>query len=291
MNTLLLGTLQAPSKYKEYIEYIQQLQNEGLVYRKEIVDDLIDRFLEVVDDNYHIKELYTRKKVLVSGVPESDEISAMIVAMQNAANSSESVISAQNSNADSWHRINSSLDSAESNSYVLEMGDTSQLEVVEQTADAAMNLSRNKAEKTSPLLEAEGKSFIEINDDGKEHKIAHTQDNHRSKSEADVSSMHADALNGTHTGESKKEEIPLESGLPEHSSLNSNSIAKYLAAARTIKTPHDPTHLQQAANKKHLANSQLLKIKEEFSEISAYAISILLIMAQIEDLLCEETKQ
>ncbi|KAI5191039.1 hypothetical protein NECID01_1269 [Nematocida sp. AWRm77] len=61
MHTLLLGRLEIPAKYRKYIAYIQTLQNEGTVYEKSVVDGLIGRFIEIANDNQHIKDLYARK--------------------------------------------------------------------------------------------------------------------------------------------------------------------------------------------------------------------------------------
>lgn len=80
MQTLLLGALSFPSKYKNYITYLQKLQGEGKVYEKAIVDDLINRFIEIANDNYHIKEAHRRKKEDVIAL--EDRVSEIIASMQ-----------------------------------------------------------------------------------------------------------------------------------------------------------------------------------------------------------------
>lgn len=73
MHTLLLGQLAAPAKYRKYIAYLQGLQNEGRVYDRQVVDGLIDRFIEIANDNQHIKDLHAKKSGLGGAHPLSEE--------------------------------------------------------------------------------------------------------------------------------------------------------------------------------------------------------------------------
>ncbi|KAI5179727.1 hypothetical protein NEOKW01_0190 [Nematocida sp. AWRm80] len=85
MHILLLGNLPVPSKYKKYIEYLQELQLKEEVYEKEIVDTLIERFIEIANDKMHMKEVHARKHEIVHRKTLLEErISSMIVAMQTS---------------------------------------------------------------------------------------------------------------------------------------------------------------------------------------------------------------
>ncbi|OAG28929.1 hypothetical protein NEDG_01068 [Nematocida displodere] len=63
MKTLLLGCLPVPGKYRQYIEYLKTLQSTGRVYEKSVVDNLVERLIEIANDNLCIKEACARKSI------------------------------------------------------------------------------------------------------------------------------------------------------------------------------------------------------------------------------------
>lgn len=206
MRAVLAGQMEVPSRYKEYIECIKTMQLNGSVYSKSVVDGLIERFIEVLDDNYHIRELYKRK-----GRPvETDEISAMIVAMQSAG------------------------ERETKDSYIVE------LEGTEISAAQIPEAYLNTDEHT------EQNSSSNKNNDQIDESINNNLKNEQEDKSTQVN-IHA------------------------------------------MSAPHSPRRLESIH--KEIQHQKLLEIKEEISAVSAYAISILLIGAQIEDLLEEDQKK
>ncbi|KAI5185864.1 hypothetical protein NEHOM01_1114 [Nematocida homosporus] len=64
MHTFFVGDLHLSAGHRRYISYLQQLQSEGRAYDKTVVDGLIERFIEVANDNHHIKEICARRRGL-----------------------------------------------------------------------------------------------------------------------------------------------------------------------------------------------------------------------------------
>ncbi|KAI5166822.1 hypothetical protein NEIRO03_1477 [Nematocida sp. AWRm78] len=297
MNTLLLGSVHAPSKYREYIDYIQKLQREGTVYSKKTVDELIERFIEVVDDNYHIKEAYTRKKGGMN-IMESDKISAIIVEMQKSAKECTDTDSSvghsiidmgelDNGVADRFtagneksktHQCDSeaqTITNPLSNEDIscTSVNSTSNTEVHLSTpnsenASIAENVSSEMCDRTtqidSNVLEIE-QSRVCDNISAMSNQREEFTNNPIGITESPDSSVH----------------IPLyTTGIPETVSA-SNTVHPHITA------PYNITEIQQARRHSvsgNLLNQQLI-LREEISAISAYAISVLLICAQMEDLL------
>ncbi|KAI5171110.1 hypothetical protein NEFER03_0512 [Nematocida sp. LUAm3] len=103
MHTFILGDLVAPSKYRKYIDYLQSMKKEGRIYERLVVDGLVERFIEIANDNYHIKEACAKKGGMgLRGCVSQDKITELIVSMQRshqekeAISSKESLINAGN---------------------------------------------------------------------------------------------------------------------------------------------------------------------------------------------------
>jgi len=82
MNTLILGSSRIPRKYRKYVEDIKAKQAEGQVYEKKVVDELIEKFLEIVKDNEYIKSIYKLKESELS-VIKSEKLDQMVKALEH----------------------------------------------------------------------------------------------------------------------------------------------------------------------------------------------------------------
>lgn len=210
--------MHAPSKYREYIEYIKHLRNEGTVYRKEIVDELIERFIEVLDDNYYIREIYAGKKAFPrKSIYDEDKISPLIVSVQGEGEVSDGALSAEEDKSTAYPIKNNHI--TEKGTYVLNM---------ERIKEKEENTTRQEEIQHAP------------------------QDKDRAQKKG------------------KKEDKTEETS----------------HAAVKLYEPNEKVS-EKVSDRETITKKKLLKIKEELSEMSAYAISLLLIGAQIEDFLYE----
>ncbi|EIJ93893.1 uncharacterized protein NEPG_01465 [Nematocida parisii ERTm1] len=297
MNTLLLGSVHAPSKYREYIDYIQKLQREGTVYNKKTVDELIERFIEVVDDNYHIKEAYTRKKGGMN-IMESDKISAIIVEMQKSAKECTDTDSAVGHSIIDMGEMGNGMEDGftagdEKSKTLLcdseAQSITNPLSNEDISCTSVNNTSNTKVYPSTPS--SENASITESVSSELCDRTVQIDSNVLEIEQSKVS----DNISAVSNQRDEFTDNPI--GITEspdssvHSPLYTSSIPVTANTSNTvhphITAPHNITEIQQARRhgvSGNLLNQQLI-LREEISAISAYAISVLLICAQMEDLL------
>ncbi|KFG25287.1 uncharacterized protein NESG_02058 [Nematocida ausubeli] len=262
MHTVLLGTLHAPSKYREYIQYIKRMQMEGTVYKKEIVDGLITRFIEVVDDNYHMKEVHIQRKErrIISIVDGSKD------GREDATPEENSEVS--NSGIDKISRI-----------------------ITDMQMEGYANYTHSIIDEKDILYGADSRDMVDANNRvPRSAATTRKPDSHQLAVPHDINELkhHSPAEKRLESAEAEYEmevegaaEIERSSeAMPETCSAVVTEGLSHRMTSSVELSPSDMPCSQSVS-----LDCKVLRIREEISGVSAYAISLLLICAQMEDVL------
>ncbi|KAH9385854.1 uncharacterized protein NEMAJ01_0750 [Nematocida major] len=327
MKTLLIGQTQSPSRYKEYAEYLKRGQADGSVYARESVDELIEKFIEVLDDNYHIRETYKRR----STYQEGDRISARILEGSKAHAPSESTragegmcvleIESDNTSRSERDSSNTNSNSRSSEFTNSELTSKSGNNNTRSTSNNSSNNSSNSELISSELTSKSGNNNTRSTSNNSRSseftnselisseftsKSGNNNSNSRSSNEfissgftgntgnTDTSSEFTASGFTTITSKSSESITARSNGVT--SGVIGGSISPAITADESIPSSGDVEGVSRACFHGNNAlvtpvpspltgKQAILKMKEEISELSAYAISLLLIGAKIEDLL------
>lgn len=249
MNTLLLGSLSVPSKYKEYVDLIRKMKIDGSLYNKEVVDELVERLIEVLDDNYRIREVSIRRKEfnneLLSRIDRTDSKTGYAVYEETELN----------------RKVEEKVEKVESE-IKSELESEIESEIKSELAKPVNELGSELSKSTELTTPSSVPSI---------------------STACPVSPVSAiSVVNGV----SRPSAVSSAAVSPAHSHMKnlSGAVSSGVVSGPIsgIKIPHDPISMDDLFCKKNV-----LRIKEELSELSAYAISLLLIGARIEELLFE----